>query len=526
MLASNDSLMSYRRIRAPKKHGEALHLPTSKHWNSVWNKNIQTSLNSAKFESGSLKNLRSDARHEIKQLAFEFTRQYRDVDLADRRQDHVLMAGHQPQLFHAGVWYKNFVLSSLGRKLNAIAINLIVDNDICNASYINVPSNSNVKRIFFDSNSAILPFEERAIEDRDSFRDFAASVTQTASSNIQDPIIQKLWPHVMKQSEDGNLGIAFAKGRHQFESDFGLQTLELPISKIAQTKSFAVFFREILCRIVEFNQIYNASVVLYRKVHKIKSNAHPVPELATNNDWIETPFWIWTERSPQRKSLFTKVSDKSISLTDRGDINIELESNMDFGEFHKAINDRFKVRPKALMTTMFSRLIGSDMFIHGIGGSKYDQITDVIAKQFFHVELPSYLTVTGTFVLQPNHKFLDTNDISETRQKIRQLRFHPEQFIESPNDQAASWIQNKQHWIRASLPLGKRLPRHQAIEESNLALQPFVEPLQRSLQKELAEMRQRHIRESMLSSREYSFCLHDQSIVEELKNLADASMKN
>ena len=40
-----------------------------------------------------------------------------------------------------------------------------------------------------------------------------------------------------------------------------------------------------------------------------------------------------------------------------------------------------KIRPRAITTTMFSRLFFSDVFIHGIGGAKYDTITDEIIKR-------------------------------------------------------------------------------------------------------------------------------------------------
>ena len=34
-----------------------------------------------------------------------------------------------------------------------------------------------------------------------------------------------------------------------------------------------------------------------------------------------------------------------------------------------------KIRPRAILTTLYSRLFLSDLFIHGIGGAKYDAWT-------------------------------------------------------------------------------------------------------------------------------------------------------
>ena len=42
-----------------------------------------------------------------------------------------ILSGHQPEMFHPGVWYKNFVLGSLARKLDGVGIHLLIDSDTC-----------------------------------------------------------------------------------------------------------------------------------------------------------------------------------------------------------------------------------------------------------------------------------------------------------------------------------------------------------------------------------------------------------
>ena len=49
------------------------------------------------------------------------------------------MSGHQPQLFHPGVWIKNFALDSISRIAGGVGINLVVDNDLCADSAILCP---------------------------------------------------------------------------------------------------------------------------------------------------------------------------------------------------------------------------------------------------------------------------------------------------------------------------------------------------------------------------------------------------
>ena len=78
----------------------------------------------------SLRELSDSARRGLLQLACAYTSQYRDVP--DRWQRYeatngtpFILSGHQPEMFHPGVWYKNFVLGGLaaadGRRRHSLA---------------------------------------------------------------------------------------------------------------------------------------------------------------------------------------------------------------------------------------------------------------------------------------------------------------------------------------------------------------------------------------------------------------------
>ena len=54
----------------------------------------------------------------------------------------IYLAGHQPQMFHPGVWFKNFALGELARRHGATAVNLIVDNDMLSDASLRVPGGS------------------------------------------------------------------------------------------------------------------------------------------------------------------------------------------------------------------------------------------------------------------------------------------------------------------------------------------------------------------------------------------------
>ena len=58
-----------------------------------------------------------------------------------------------------------------------------------------------------------------------------------------------------------------------------------------------------------------------------------------------------------------------------------------------------RLRTRALTTTMFCRYLLGDLFIHGIGGAKYDELGDSIARRFFAINPPGFLTLSLTLWL-------------------------------------------------------------------------------------------------------------------------------
>ena len=82
-------------------------------------------------------------RREVLTVATEYTASYRDVDrptdVAGWIARPMVMGGHQPELFHAGVWLKNFAIDAYARRLGGTAINLVVDTDRCVSTTVGVP---------------------------------------------------------------------------------------------------------------------------------------------------------------------------------------------------------------------------------------------------------------------------------------------------------------------------------------------------------------------------------------------------
>ncbi len=520
MLASNSSSLSYRRLRAPKNHGETLHFPPATDWQDVWNQNLQVNFDNANFKTADLRWIREKARRQFVQAAIDFTKQYRDVDLRHQPLDRIVMSGHQPTLFHPGVWYKNFALDQLAKKLDATPINWIIDNDSCNTTFIQVPARDEsstyfFRRVHFDKNGPAEPFEFRKIADGETFKRFGDRLAEQVAPLVEEPIINRLWPYVL-ETNTNNLGLAISKGRHRLEQDYQLQTLELPLSFAARTHSFVAFAKEIMIRHQEMLHAYNAALQTYRRIHKIKNPAQPLPDLETQGEWTESPFWVWRNGVPIRRSLFVRSKGSLIEFSDLKSVEGSFPQNASIEELQQRLQNDVCIRPKALMTTLFLRLVACDLFIHGIGGSKYDQLTDALAKQLFNIILPKYLTITATYHLQPVNEQNQHPNVTDLQHQLRNLRYHPESFIETIDDDASKWIAQKRNWIHKQLPRGKRLTRHQAITESNLKLQIHVQQIERQLRTEIATANEFQKNAKVLQSREYSFAMFDGDLANDL----------
>ncbi len=527
--------MEYHRMRAPSEDGAAFVSPP------LWDAGRLLDQNRARRSTWnidiagvSLTELAKEARRELIDQAVRYSLDYRIVKLSSdaTASDRIILSGHQPQLFHAGVWFKNYVLSHLGERLNATAVNLIIDNDVLTGTSIRVPMISagrlGTERITFDQPVGERPFEDRSIQDSATFGNFPSQVLRTVGRLIGKPTVRSLWPLALEARErTNNLGRCIAQARHRLEEQIGLQTLEVPLSCICDTAAFRRFAAFWWRDAARLRAIYNAGVAEYRRVHQIRSRTHPVPELIADGEWIETPFWVWTSADPRRRRLFVRSAMRSIEITDREHFHERLDGSGGDGEkipelLSTIAGTGVRIRPRALITTMYARLMLSDLFIHGIGGGKYDQLTDWLISQVFSIDPPEYLIATATCRLPMSWSAPMPNRLPLINNQLRQLQFNPENLAEDMVG-AAPLVAEKIRWLQNTLPRGQRRPRHIELQRINSALQPFVVDLRAKLLQERDQLLARHREHRVLTSRDYPFCLFPlQRLVDRLLEVLSA----
>jgi hypothetical protein len=146
---------------------------------------------------------------------------------------------------------------------------------------------------------------------------------------------------------------------------------------------------------------YNRALESYRNEHGITTQSRPMPNLLISDEAVEIPFWL--------DDLHTgKRTRPSVFRGDRGWI-LELVSGDEFvfdpslepdevsARLSKwLMQTRHRITPRAMTNMLFLRLLLVDQFIHGIGGGRYDQVTDRFIASFYQIEPPKFGVTTAT----------------------------------------------------------------------------------------------------------------------------------
>ncbi|MFM7149295.1 MAG: hypothetical protein ACKO23_05590 [Gemmataceae bacterium] len=433
----------------------------------------------------------------------------------------LIAAGHQPELFHPGVWVKNFFLAGLSRRTGSSAVNLLIDNDTVKTTGVALPIPGkpwpHIQVVNFDIPTGEIPWEERKIIDPTIFASFGKVAEDALSGWSFSPLLGPFWPEVVRQSEryQGNLGRSFAGARSALERKWGCNHEEVPLSKLCDGEAFAWLFATILADLPRVCGIYNEVVQDYRSKHRLRSRNHPVPNLHREDDWLETPFWGWTDKQPHRGQLFARVSDSRVDLKS-GTVSwptlpSPLTSPSRFvKELVSLRREGFKVRSRALFTTLFARLFLSDLFIHGIGGAKYDELTDEMIRRFWGLPVPSFLTLSATCLLPlPNYPVTE-EQVRSVQHQLRDMEFNPQRHLPPEQRPALACQLEEKASLVSSQPQDRqgRRARFRNIRSASASLRQSLIPTERKLRDQLNWMTQAVDANRLLRRRDYAFPLY------------------
>ncbi|QEH33269.1 hypothetical protein OJF2_17700 [Aquisphaera giovannonii] len=435
----------------------------------------------------------------------------------------LIVTGHQPELFHPGVWIKNFAAGSLAAACGGVGLNMIVDNDLPKSATIPVPSLKNdharVVRVEFDRWMGEWPYEDLEVHDEGLFASFPERVRRVLDGQIADPILDDFWPRAVRRAREiPTVGLRLALARREIEEEWGTANLEVPLSELCQGEGFLWFASHILAQLPRFQEIHNTALADYRQTYGIRSRSHPVADLGTQGDWREAPFWVWRRGEPRRRALLVLQKPRTMLLRISGEsdplVELPLAADRDACCAVERLADlpgrSVRIRTRALTTTLFARHLLGDMFIHGIGGAKYDELGDAIAARFFGIDPPRFLTLSLTQRLGLPERPADADTLHRMDQHRRALIYNPDRFIDEPTaPETRKLIDEKRAWV-AKEPgnRGDKIGRFRAIRAINerllAAVQDQLEALQIMRRKAVEDLHWNRV----VRSREFPIVLH------------------
>lgn len=538
-----------RHYRVPQQSGSALIDPGLEQLRTNLETRRATSdWNGVEFCGHSVTDLRLAARAESIQLSHSYTRQYADVPAIDGLSDGpLLLTGHQPELFHAGVWFKNFLVSQLALQTAGVAINFLVDNDLCRTTAIRVPCRLSgnqpsvevplgnaaaeekliASAVAFDAARDSIPWEHRRVNDVEQWRSFPRQVRRLLVEEIRQPLVHRLWDYAVEAiAKDSRVGYAIAQARHRIELQHGLRTLEVPLSHLVSTLTFARFSLQLLGELPRLQAIYNGQRAAYRRLHHIRSQAHPVPLLEQQHGWLEAPWWVYRPEAPHRQRLWVRLVDDALILSDQAGWQATIEGRLDCdnasAQWLDLLADGICLRPRALLTTMYLRMLVGDTFIHGIGGGKYDQLTDAIMREFFGITPPDFVVASATMHLPLKSSEENLSSQAE-QQRLWELKFHSDQLpsLQIVAPEFGDLVRRKRELLENIPPRGEKWKWHLEMTRLNAQLANLANDATQATQRRLEQAQLAARQRRISQSREYSFCLFEaEQLIPQLQRAA------
>jgi len=459
-------------LEIPGTSPAAVGEPAFARWQELGRAN-RAALDASAVEVGGLRlgELRRRARRELLPQAAAYTRAL-GLAAPDPGEDLILGTGHQPVLIHPGIWIKYLALARLVPH-GGTGLNLIVDSDAIEEIAAEVPrANGRLERVRVALAAAgpEVPAEAVAAPHAARWREFVAAI-DTHLATIGEPVVTDPWQRVRGLPDPpAGAGIAGAVTAVRRMLEGPRPYIDLPVSVLARSAAFRCFVYAILQDTRRFADLHNVCLAAYRDHYGVRTVAQPFPDLAVNDGRAEAPFW-WIAGG-RRWPLFVDLSAHCLRADGR-----------EVGPIPRDADDPAlawaQIRPRALTLTAFARLVLTDLFIHGIGGARYDRATDAVVREFFGIGPPAYATVTATLFLP----FADGGRADETRRQLRRtlldLQHNPDRYLPAADGPHRALVSEKWSLIRhleaaADLTRRQRRAATQRIREINMILQVAV----------------------------------------------------
>lgn len=414
-------VLDYKELSTPPGHGDSLILP-SPHLLPDLAQSNRHHLVEHEFEVLDLSSL--DCRH--------LARTQVHAGLIDRIW---ITTGHQPEFTHPGVWAKHVITQRLADRLGGVATNLIVDHDAIKSTALIVPSQQDHRwrmvAVPFAPYRPGMPWEALPPLSRSEREDLARRVKETYGARYDNSLMNLFFAGTADVPEPQDWVDQKVMGRRAIDAMFEVRLLETRAHEVWG----GPFLAQMLLDAERFVLCYNEALDEYRRQLHIKGTVHPIPNLVRRGQRMELPIWAVRRDRPRERVFVERQSDRIEIFAEDDPIGTLAASDLRRWQTARPVLEggiAAGLRPRALTLTIWARLFLADLFIHGIGGAKYDRITDIFIRKYYQLEPPGICCVSATLRLDlPAHP-VSAKDLREAQHRLRDVRHNPQRYLTDP----------------------------------------------------------------------------------------------
>lgn len=391
----------------------------------------------------------------------------------------IILTGHQPVFHHPGILIKNMLAQSLADALGGTAVHLVHDCDQEEILFQYPQRSGEVvrKRSFrLNAGQTILRDDPLQAQVREQFLRLLDSLRAEIRLVFAPDRAREIRPAldiVQAAAERSQRAMDIPEAVRTARRS---RTISISSSDLFASNAFRCFVDHVALHAADFRAVHNQVLSEYRTAHGIKNPAQPLPDLKEG----ELPFWIL--RNGEREPLLENAAREGVLL------------------------------PRAVTLTLFCRLFLCDLFIHGLGGERYDRITDEILKRFFAGAGAPFIAASATLAL-PSRADLRLDDRPQCMidRDLRYLQFDPTRFLPAEHEVRRT----KEKLIAQRADISKRPEIHPLLLAANDKARALLQSLEADLERERLFARASAQNRTFFSSRDLPFFFYDLSPIEQ-----------
>lgn len=349
----------------------------------------------------------------------------------------MVMTGHQPVIFHAGLTWKYEATEQFVRSRELHGIAVLIDTDEGDAGAFEIPVaegrtlptavlRRRTERVSLSRQPGLYLTSQLA----------SRAELATVFARVERALLESGLPEVARRVADagsryaafGDSSAVVANTVMRQVAGIGRGLLEVPFSRLCRLPEMLRFFSQLLERAREFHGCYNEVLDRYRQEHGIRNEANPFPNLRLDQDGFEMPFWLVEPAAGTRSTVWLQASSGGHWLCRGRQPLTELGSGFVAESLLGLLAQGWTLVPRGALITASLRLLFSDLFVHGLGGGRYDAATDQLIRAWWHEEPAPFAVASASKCLFPEDRDR-LHRLQQFQTQIREMQYNPGRFL-------------------------------------------------------------------------------------------------